>query len=81
MVDGLIFCWFPTSTIRFSAETATAFSFSPQLPRTLLPTLAPDRRSFLNLVGAEHKAVKLVHLHHPIWVWQMMDAVVTRRIP
>ncbi|WP_216669048.1 hypothetical protein, partial [Paraburkholderia xenovorans] len=40
MVDGLIFCWFPTSTIRFSAETSTAFNCPPQLPRTPLPTLA-----------------------------------------
>ncbi|WP_457912048.1 hypothetical protein, partial [Caballeronia cordobensis] len=34
--------WFPTSTIRFSAETTTAFNFPPQLPRTPLPTLAPE---------------------------------------
>jgi hypothetical protein len=35
-----VVCWFPTSTIRFSAETSTAFNFPPQLPRTPLSTLA-----------------------------------------
>ncbi|WP_208452450.1 hypothetical protein, partial [Burkholderia gladioli] len=36
----------PTSTIRFSAETSTAFNFPPQLPRTPLSTLAPSAVSY-----------------------------------
>jgi hypothetical protein len=45
MVDGLFGCWFPTSTIRFSAETSTAFNFPPQLPRTPDSTLSLKRVS------------------------------------
>jgi hypothetical protein len=41
MVDGFVVRWFPTSTIRFSAETSTAFNLPPQLPRTPDSTLAP----------------------------------------
>jgi hypothetical protein len=50
MVDGFVVRWFPTSTIRFSAETSTAFNLPPQLPRTPDSTLAqpscapPDMR-------------------------------------
>ncbi|MDR5768105.1 hypothetical protein QCE58_23320, partial [Caballeronia sp. LZ028] len=42
--------WFPTSTIRFSAETTTAFNFPPQLPRTPLPTLS--RNPIATLIAA-----------------------------
>jgi hypothetical protein len=44
MVDGFVVRWFPTSTIRFSAETSTAFNLPPQLPRTPDSTLAQDFR-------------------------------------
>jgi len=40
-----VVCWFPTSTIRFSAETSTAINLPPQSPRTPLPTLAPSKVS------------------------------------
>ncbi|MBR7913655.1 hypothetical protein KDW58_30585, partial [Burkholderia vietnamiensis] len=35
-----VVCWFPTSTIRFSAKTSTAFNRPPQLPRTPNPSIS-----------------------------------------
>jgi hypothetical protein len=42
MVDGFVGRWFPTSTIRFSAETSTAFNLPPQLPRTPDPSISHE---------------------------------------
>ncbi|MBR8392486.1 hypothetical protein KDX11_24470, partial [Burkholderia cenocepacia] len=53
-------CWIPTSTIRFSAETSTAFNFPPQLPRTPVSTLAqefPKKGTFQMAVDKISKAL------------------------